>query len=164
MTRPSLGLTTKRPNNRNSSTTPSTTADTISHANMGLFSTCAAPVTNIPTVPAMTASKPNNTGSPGEPFRTCSRTIATLLRVMSNRYHTEIIYGRVSLLVPAGEGGAPNCASSSRMSPAFLADGFLADDECLACVWAMDAGVREESEVLGPEAESRLDIRRAETI
>jgi len=50
------------------------------------------------------------------------------------------------------------------MRPAFLADGFLADDECLACVWAMDAGVREESEVLGPESESRLDIRRAETI
>jgi predicted 2-oxoglutarate/Fe(II)-dependent dioxygenase YbiX len=50
------------------------------------------------------------------------------------------------------------------MSPAFLADGFLTDDECLACVWAMDAGVREESEVLGADAEPRLDIRRAETI
>ena len=46
----------------------------------------------------------------------------------------------------------------------FLADGFLADDECLACVWAMDAGVREESEVLGDDAEARYDIRRAETI
>lgn len=50
------------------------------------------------------------------------------------------------------------------MSPAFLADGFLADDECLACVWAMDAGVREESEVLGAGAESRQDVRHAETI
>ena len=49
-------------------------------------------------------------------------------------------------------------------SAAFLADGFLADDECLACVWAMDAGVREESEVLGAGAESRQDFRRAETI
>ena len=50
------------------------------------------------------------------------------------------------------------------MSLPFLADGFLGDDECLACVWAMDAGVREESEVLGSETEPRLDIRRAETI
>ena len=50
------------------------------------------------------------------------------------------------------------------MSLPFLADGFLGDDECLACVWAMDAGVREESEVLGSDAEPRLDIRRAETI
>ena len=50
------------------------------------------------------------------------------------------------------------------MTSPFLADGFLVDDECLACVWAMDAGVREESEVLGDDAKARLDIRQAETI
>jgi predicted 2-oxoglutarate/Fe(II)-dependent dioxygenase YbiX len=50
------------------------------------------------------------------------------------------------------------------MTRPFLADGFLLDDECLACVWAMDAGVREESEVLGSDVEPRFDIRRAETI
>ena len=50
------------------------------------------------------------------------------------------------------------------MSQPFLADGFLGDDECLACVWAMDAGVREESEVLGSGSETRLDVRRAEDV
>ena len=50
------------------------------------------------------------------------------------------------------------------MRQPFRADGFLSDDECLACVWAMDAGVREESEVLGSDSEARLDVRRAETI
>ena len=43
----------------------------------------------------MTTGNPNSTGSPGAPFRTCSRTIAALLRVMSIRYHVAIIYGGV---------------------------------------------------------------------
>lgn len=50
------------------------------------------------------------------------------------------------------------------MSHVFVADGFLAEDECLACIWAMDAGVPEEAEVLGAGVEPRSDVRRAEGI
>ena len=145
------------------STTPSSTADTISNPNMGLFSTRVAPIANIPTVPAMTASKPNNTGSPGEPFRTCSRTIAALLRVMSNRYHTAIIYGRVSVRFPR-RGEVRQTVNSMPPGPLFVAEGFLTQDECQACTWAMDAGRTEEAEVLGEGSEPRLDVRRAQHI
>ena len=51
------------------------------------------------------------------------------------------------------------------MSQPFLADGFLGDDECLACVWAMDAGSsRGSPRCSGSGSETRLDVRRAETI
>lgn len=50
------------------------------------------------------------------------------------------------------------------MTDLFVAQGFLSDDECLACIWAMDAGVREEAEVLGPESTADLDVRRADEI
>jgi predicted 2-oxoglutarate/Fe(II)-dependent dioxygenase YbiX len=50
------------------------------------------------------------------------------------------------------------------VTPVFVADGFLAEDECLACVWAMDAGIREEAEVLGTEAAPEADVRRAQDI
>ena len=48
--------------------------------------------------------------------------------------------------------------------PLFVADGFLTEDECLACAWAMDAGKAEEAEVLGAGSEARLDLRRAQHI
>jgi predicted 2-oxoglutarate/Fe(II)-dependent dioxygenase YbiX len=50
------------------------------------------------------------------------------------------------------------------MNDVFLADGFLAEDECLACVWAMDAGIREDAEVLGADSAPLLDVRRAHDI
>ena len=46
----------------------------------------------------------------------------------------------------------------------FVADGFLGEDECLACIWAMDAGVPSEAEVLGTEVEPIGDVRRAEDV
>lgn len=50
------------------------------------------------------------------------------------------------------------------MTELFTAQGFLSDDECLACIWAMDAGVREEAEVLGAESAADFDVRRADDI
>jgi predicted 2-oxoglutarate/Fe(II)-dependent dioxygenase YbiX len=50
------------------------------------------------------------------------------------------------------------------MANLFVLDGFLAEDECLACIWAMDAGTRDEAEVLGADVEPDADIRRAEDI
>lgn len=50
------------------------------------------------------------------------------------------------------------------MSHVFIADGALTDDECLACIWAMDAGVPDEAEVLAADSEARADVRRAEDV
>ena len=48
--------------------------------------------------------------------------------------------------------------------PLFVADGFLTEDECLACTWAMDAGQSEEAEVLGAGSEPRLEVRSAQDV
>ena len=83
---------------------------------------------------------------------------------MSKRYHTEIIYG--GILASGSSRWRRMCAKLciAAMLHLYVADGFLAEDECLACIWAMDAGVPDEAEVLGGDAEPRFDVRRAEDI